>query len=125
MKPTTQQIIVGSTVTLLIAIIIACVIYYFFLLKPGPVLLHQPEFQVSEEIRKEINDTVAQIEVLEIAQEKTVVDQEKQLQQNRQATKTINTKQFTQEQRRAEQMQQASIRQEAELPGGRFDFNPN
>lgn len=125
MKQSSSKIIVGSLITLLVLIILACIIYYFFLLRPDPIVLHQPEFQISEEIQKEIDDTVAQIEVAEIAQEKTIADQEQQLQENRQTTKTINIKQFTQEQRRVEQMQQTANRQEAELPGGRFDFNPN
>lgn len=125
MKQSPQKIVAGSLITLLVLVILACIIYYFFLLKPEPVVLHQLEFQISEEIQKEINDTVAQIEIVETAQEKTIADQEQQLQENRQATKTINTKQFTQEQRRVEQMQQTANRQEAELPGGRFDFNPN
>ena len=118
------KIIVGSIITLLVLIIIACIIYYFFLLKPDPVLLHQPEFRISEEVEKEIENTVAQIEVIEHTQEKTVAEQEQQLQQNRQAVKTINTKQFVEQQRRVEQTQQAMDRQEAVLPGGRFDFNP-
>lgn len=125
MKPSSSKIIAQSLITLLVLVILACIIYYFFLLKSEPIVLHQPEFRISEEIQKDIDDTVAQIEMVETVQEKTIADQEEQLQENRQATKTINTKQFTQEQRRVEQMQQTANRQEAELPGGRFDFNPN
>jgi len=125
MKQSPQKIVAGSIITLLVLVIIACIIYYFFLLKSDPVVLHQPEFQISEAQQREIETTVAEIEAIEARQEQVVLDQEKRLQQNQQTAKTIDIKRFAEQQKRVEQTQRFMERQEAVLPDGRFDFNPN
>jgi uncharacterized membrane protein YhiD involved in acid resistance len=125
MKQSPQKIIAGSVITLLVLSIIALIIYYFFFLKPEPIVLHQPEFKISEEQQKEIEATVAEIEAIETKQEQIVIEQEKQLQQNQQTAKTIDVKRFAEQQKRVERTKVFMERQGAVLPDGRFDFNPN